>query len=105
MSECRLATLGGGARSGALAAGGADAGALCGDAPMLDVVPPGAPGDVPPGAIGPTLLSGAVVTPLVPAVVVLATVVPSAAGGVSRNTWPTRIRFTFSMLFHAASSR
>ena len=30
---------------------------------------------------------------------------PESPGAVSRKTWPTRITLTFSMLFHAASSR
>ncbi len=42
--------------------------------------------------------SGAVVTPD-------DDIAGSAPGAVKRSTWPTRIRFTFSMLFHAASSR
>jgi len=43
------------------------------------------------------LLSGVVVTPLA--------LVVASPGAVSRNACPMRIRFTFSMLFHAASSR
>src|SRR5437762_11709890 len=45
------------------------------------------------GVTGAVVISGAVVTPAWP------------PGGLSSSTWPTRMTLTFSMLFHAASSR
>src|SRR5436309_11522845 len=45
------------------------------------------------GVTGAVVTSGAVVTPAWP------------PGGPSSSSWPTRMTLTFSMLFHAASSR
>jgi hypothetical protein len=51
-----------------------------------------------PAWTGGAVRNGIVCTPV-------ALAVAASPGGETRNTWPTEILFTFSMLFQAASSR
>jgi len=59
----------------------------------------------PESTIGEAARSGVVTTPPAPGTAASCATAGASPGAVSRSTCPTRMTLTFSMLFHAASSR